>query len=88
MTVQRCNQCGQELIEIEPRFIDTTASEGAKDLKALARKIAAWTRARFVTIRRHRGGSPVFTEAELTARRSGLSAEEYRRKTIRKWLKE
>jgi hypothetical protein len=71
----------------EPRFIDTTASEGAKDLKALAREIAARTPARFVTIHRHRGGSPVFTEAELTARRGGFSAEEYRWKMIRKWGK-
>jgi hypothetical protein len=30
----------------------------------------------------------VFTEAELTAKRGGLSAEEYRWKTIRKWLKD
>jgi hypothetical protein len=34
------------------------------------------------------GGSPVFTEVELTAKRGGLTAEEYRWKTIRKWLKE
>lgn len=72
----------------EPRFIDTTSSEGAKDLKALARKIAARTSPRFVTIHRHRGGSPVFTEVELTAKRDGLTAEEYRWKTIRKWRKE
>jgi hypothetical protein len=26
-----------------------------------------------------------FTEEQLTAMRGGLSAEEYRRKTIRKW---
>ena len=63
----------------EPRFIDTT--EGTKDLKALAREIAARTPTRCVTI--HRGGSPVFTEAELTARRG----EEYRLRFIRKWGK-
>ena len=71
----------------EPRFIDTTPSEGTKDLKMRARKIVARTSPRFVTIPRHRGGSPVFTEAELTAMRGGLTAEEYRWKTIRKWGK-
>jgi hypothetical protein len=71
----------------EPRFIDTRPTEDTGDLKALARKIAARTSPRFVTIHRHRGGSPVFTKVELTARRGGLSAEEYRSKTIRKWLK-
>ena len=71
----------------EPRFIDMR--EDIKDLKALAREIAARTPAKFVTIHRHRGGSPVFfTEVELTAKRGGLKAEEYRWKTIRKWLKE
>ena len=69
------------------RFIDTTASEGTKDPKALARRIAARTSPRFVTIHRHRGGSPAFTEVELTAKRGGLTAEEYRRKTIRKWMR-
>jgi hypothetical protein len=71
----------------EPRFIDTRPSEDTKDLKALKRKIAARTPARFVTIHRHRGGSPVFTEAELTAKRGGLTAEEFRWKTIRAYLK-
>ena len=69
----------------EPRFIDPTPSEGTKDLKALARKIAARTSPRFITIHRHRGGSPVFTEEQLTAMRGGLTAEEYRWKTIRKY---
>ena len=68
----------------KPRFIDTTARE-ARDLRALAREIAARTPTRCVTIHRHRGGSPVFTEVELTATRGGLTAEEYRWKTIRKW---
>jgi hypothetical protein len=72
----------------DPRFIDTMAREDIKDLKALAREIAARKPTRFVTIHRHRGGSPVFTEVELTAKRGGLTAEEYRSKTIRKWLKE
>jgi hypothetical protein len=69
----------------KPRFIDTTAA--TRDLKALAREIAARTPTRCVTIHRHRGGSPVLTEEELTARRGGLRAEEYRWKTIRKWGK-
>jgi hypothetical protein len=71
----------------KPRFIDTTVREATRDLKALAREIAARTPTS-VTIHRHRGGSPVFTEAELTAKRGGLTAEEYRWKTISKWLKE
>jgi hypothetical protein len=28
---------------------------------------------------------PVFTQVELTAKRGGLTAEDYRWKTIRKW---
>jgi hypothetical protein len=72
----------------KPRFVDATASRDIKDLKALAREIASRTPARFLTIHRHRGGSPVFTEGELTAKRGGLTADEYRWKTIRKCLKE
>jgi len=34
----------------KPRFIDTTATQGTKDLKALAREIAARTPPRFVSI--------------------------------------
>ena len=68
----------------KPRFIDTTAREATRDLKALAREIAARTPTRCVTIHRHRGGSPVFSEAELTVRRDGLTAEEYRWRLIRK----
>ena len=71
----------------EPRFIDTTRREASKDLKALAREIAERTPTRCLTIHRHRGGSPVFTEAELTAKRGGLTLEDYRWKTIRKWSK-
>ena len=40
----------------------------------------------FVEIPRQRSGGRVpFTEAELTAMRGGLTAEEYRLKFIRKW---
>ena len=40
----------------------------------------------FSEIPRQRGGGRVpFTEAELTAMRGGLTAEEYRRKFICKW---
>ena len=67
------------------------------DRVRLARKIAARTEPRFIEIKpelRERfvekspsrgGGRVVFTEAELTAMRGGLTAEEYRRKFIRKW---
>jgi hypothetical protein len=57
----------------EPRFLDMR--EDIKDLKGLAREIAARTPAKFVTIHKHRGGSPVFTESELTAKRGGPTAE-------------
>jgi len=69
----------------------------------LAREIAARTEPRFIEIKpeprrkvsatfieipRQRGGGRVpFTEAELTEMRGGLTAEEYRWKTIRKWRK-
>ena len=70
------------------------------DRVKLAREIAARTEPRFIEIKpeprrirsgfvetpRQRGGGRVpFTEAELTAMRGGLTAEEYRRKFIRKW---
>jgi hypothetical protein len=70
----------------EPRFSDST--EGPKDRKALAREIAARTPPRFVTIPRERGGGEVhFTEEQLTVMRRGLTAEQWRWKTIRKWGK-
>ena len=57
----------------EPRFIE---------IKPEPRRI----RKRFAEIPRERGGGRVpFTEAELTAMRGGLTAEEYRLKFIRKW---
>jgi hypothetical protein len=75
-----------------------------RDRVKLAREIAARTEPRFIEIKpeprrkvratfievpRQRGGGRVpVTEAELTAMRGGLTAEEYRWKTTRKWLKE
>ena len=54
----------------------------------LARAIAARSEPRFITIPPQRGGSKVhFTEEQLTAMRGGLTVEEYRWKTIRKWGK-
>ena len=73
------------------------------DRVKLAREIAARTEPRFIEIKPEprrklrptfieiplqRGGGRVpFTEAELTAMRGGLTAEEYRWKTIRAYLK-
>ena len=60
----------------EPRFIEIKPEPRRK------------VRATFIEIPRQRGGGRVpFTEAELTAMRGGLTAEEYRWKTIRKWGK-
>ena len=45
----------------------------------LAREIAARTNPRFIEIKPERRGAKVpFTEAELTAMRGGLAAEDYR----------
>jgi hypothetical protein len=56
------------------------------DRIALARAIAARTKPRFIEIPRERGGGKVpFTDAELSALRGGLTAEEYRWKLIREW---
>ena len=58
------------------------------DRKALAREIAARTKPRFIEIRRERGGWKVaFTEEQLTDIRGGMTAEEYRWKLIRQYLK-
>jgi hypothetical protein len=52
---------------------------------ALAREIAARTPPRFIEIPRERGGSKVhYTEEQLAVMRGGLTADEYRWKTIRK----
>jgi hypothetical protein len=65
----------------EPRFIEIQPERRSK--------VTASKEARFIEIPRHRGGGKVpFTEAELAAMRGGLTAEEYRWKTIRKWLKD
>lgn len=62
----------------EPRFIE---------IKTEPRRKARLS-ATFIEIPSQRGGSRVpFTEAELTAMRGGLTAEEYRWKLIRKWTK-
>jgi hypothetical protein len=64
----------------EPRFIEIPAERRTKR--------AGPKPTRFIEIPRgRRGGRVPFTEAELTAMRGGLTAEEYRRKTIRKWGK-
>ena len=69
----------------EPRFIDTTEKVADKDLKALARRIAAEKPPRFIIIPPQRGGGKVpFTEEQLMAMRGGLTAEEYCWKLIRK----
>jgi len=58
------------------------------DRKALAREIAARTKPRIIEITRERGGGKVpFTDEELTAMRGGRTAEEYRWKLIRQYLK-
>ena len=62
----------------EPRFLEIKPER--------RRKLA---RGGFIEVPRQRGGGRVpFTEAELTVMRGGLTAEEYRWKTIRKWTKE
>jgi hypothetical protein len=71
----------------KPRFIDTKSREGTKDLKALARKIAATKPPRFIMIPRERGAKVPYTDEQLTAMRGGLTVEQYRRKTIRKFGK-
>ena len=61
----------------EPRFIEIEPTRGKPRVST-----------RFMEIPRQRGGGRVpLTEAELTAMRGGLTAEEYRRKFIRKWGK-
>jgi hypothetical protein len=69
----------------KPRFIDTNPSP--TDRKALARAIAASSKPRFLSIPRERPGRLRFTEDELLTMRDGLSAEEYRRRLIRKHLR-
>lgn len=55
-------------------------------MRKLARAIAARTEPRFIVVPREiRGAKVPYTEEQLTAMRGGLSAEQYRWKTIRKW---
>jgi hypothetical protein len=70
----------------EPRFIDTNPkSKTLEERLALAREIAARTPPKFIEIPRERGGGKAYyTEEQLTVMRGGLTAEEYRWKTIRK----
>lgn len=83
---------------LEP--IETTVPFGpVSDRVKLAREIVARTEPRFIEIKAEprrratfieipfqRGGGRVpFTEAELTAMRGGLTAEEFRWKMIRRW---
>jgi hypothetical protein len=62
----------------EPRFVEIEPERRTK-----LRRTNDWL---FIEIQRERGGGRVpFTEEQLTAMRGGLTAEEYRWKTIRKW---
>ncbi|MGH9550939.1 MAG: hypothetical protein ACRD3W_16275 [Terriglobales bacterium] len=64
----------------EPRFIEIRPEP-----RTTLRRTNSRT---FIAIPRERGGGKVpFTEEQLEAMRGGLTAEEYRWKTIRKWLK-
>ena len=57
------------------------------DRIALARAIAARTKAGFIEIPREKRNTVPFTEEQLTQMRGGLTAEEYRWKLIRQYLK-
>ena len=72
----------------KPRFIDMTSErpQTVEGMRKLARAVAARSEPRFITIPPQRGGSKVrFTEEQLAVMRGGLTVEEYRWKTIRKW---
>jgi hypothetical protein len=74
----------------KPRFIDENPKrpQTLEGMRKLARAIAARSAPRFITIPPERGGSKVhYTEEQLTLMRGGLTAEEYRMKTIRKRAK-
>jgi hypothetical protein len=73
----------------KPRLIDTNPKPRTLEERlALAREIAARTPPRFIEIPRERGGGKIhYAEEQLTAMRGGLTAEQYRWKTIRKWGK-
>ena len=57
------------------------------DRIALARAIAARTKPGFIEIPREKRNTVPFTEEQLTQMRGGLTAEEYRWKLIRQYLK-
>ena len=57
------------------------------DRVRLAREIAARTKPRFIEIKRERHTGVPFSEEQLAVMRSGLTAEEYRWKLIRQYLK-
>ena len=65
----------------EPRFIEIKPERRSSKL----RRTNDWT---FIEIPRERGGGRVpFTEEQLEALRGGLTAEQWRRKIIRRWSK-
>jgi hypothetical protein len=69
----------------DPRFIDTNLKpKRPEDRFALAREIASLTEPRFIEIPRERGAGKVCYTEEPVMRR-GLSVEEWRPKTIRRW---
>jgi hypothetical protein len=57
------------------------------DRVKLAREIAARTKPRFIEIPRERRRSIIYTEAQLTEMRGGLTSEEFTRRFMRKWRK-
>jgi hypothetical protein len=61
----------------------TQSEKAVSDRVKLAREIAARTKPRFIEIPRERQ-RPTYSEAQLREMRGGLSAEEYRRKFMRK----
>jgi len=64
----------------KPRFIEIEPERRTK-----LRRTNDWL---FIDIERERGGGRVpFTEEQLEAMRGGLTVEQYRWKTVRKWGK-
>jgi hypothetical protein len=72
----------------KPRFIDTNPKRPRtiEGMRKLARSIAAKSEPRFIVVPREiRGAKVPYTEEQLAVMRGGLTAEEYRWKTIRRW---
>jgi hypothetical protein len=72
---------------IKPSFIgtNTVRPQTVEGIRKLARAIAARTEPRFIVVPREiRGAKVPFTEEQLAFMRGWLTAEEYRRKLIRK----